>query len=189
MIYLYGGDDLGWIEKFISTVKKVVKGDMIRLIYVGKKHREIIKKRNLSECWDDQKIRRFWARMESIFNYKAKSESIANDKTFNDVLTLLGSEGSRNGWAITSDGSDDMFASNGETITQLLVHLDKLAKVPITIQDFFNELRKFKPTTLVTHCCHVYVTSTSGINEENMICAVCRCPMEKQVRFTCCKNV
>ncbi|RWR74400.1 protein SIEVE ELEMENT OCCLUSION B-like protein [Cinnamomum micranthum f. kanehirae] len=189
LIYLYGGDDLVWIEKFISTVKKVVKGDMIKLIYVGKKHREIIKKRNLSECWDDQKIRRFWARMESIFNYKAKSESIADDKTFNDVLTLLGSEGSRNGWAITGDGSDDMFASNGETITQLLVHLDQLAKVPITIPDFFNELRKFKPTTLVTHCCHIYVTSTSGINEENMICAVCRCPMEKQVRFPSGKGV
>lgn len=180
---------MGWIEKFISTMKKVVKGDMIKLIYVGKKHREIIKNRNLSECWDDQKIRWFWARVESIFNYKAKSVSIDNDKTFKDVRTLLGSKGSRTGWAIIGHGLDDMVALNGETITQLLVHLDKLAKVPITIQELLIELGKFKPTTPVTHCSHIDVTSTSGIIEENMICAVCNCPMEKQVRFTCCKNV
>ena len=47
---------MAWIRNFIASMKEVVKGDGIELIYVGKKHRETINNECLSEWWDDQKI-------------------------------------------------------------------------------------------------------------------------------------
>ena len=43
--------------KFISAMNDVVEGEGIKLIYVGKKHREIIKNVKSCKWWDDLKIR------------------------------------------------------------------------------------------------------------------------------------
>lgn len=74
IISLFGEDDLGWIKKFISTMKAVVKreGIALELIYVGKKHRDSIIKENLSEVWDEQKIKRFQARLDWICHCKMR---------------------------------------------------------------------------------------------------------------------
>ncbi|KAJ8645929.1 hypothetical protein MRB53_007677 [Persea americana] len=89
IISLFGEDDLGWIKKFISTMKAVVKreGIALELIYVGKKHRDSIIKENLSE-------------------------SFVDDKTLKHLMMLLGADGSGQGWATLGYGSDDMAVLN-----------------------------------------------------------------------------
>ncbi|KAJ8645933.1 hypothetical protein MRB53_007681 [Persea americana] len=114
---------------------------------------------------------------------------IKNDQTFKDVQRLLGCKGSGRGRAMIGHGSDHMVAWNGETIMEWLVQLKKDEKIPMTIQSFFSKLIGFIPAPpKIMRCNHIYVTSTNGIIQENMVCVHCGCLMEKKVMFSCCKN-
>ncbi|XXG49609.1 hypothetical protein AAC387_Pa02g3744 [Persea americana] len=214
IIYLYGGDDLDWIRKFTATTKEVVKGEgiILELIYVGKKHTETIIKENLSKVLDEEKRRRFRARLDCILYSKMKfGTSIDTDKTFEDVMMLLGSDGSGDGWTVVGDGSEEVVTMNKETVMESLVQF-KEKKVQFTFQTFFITLHKVlevvingnkpvgsdgKPggngvipigpgSSYKKHCKHIYIPSTNGIIPENMVCVDCHRPMEKYVMYKCC---
>eukprot|EP00268_Persea_americana_P029680 TRINITY_DN2870_c0_g1_i1.p2 TRINITY_DN2870_c0_g1~~TRINITY_DN2870_c0_g1_i1.p2 ORF type:complete len:304 (-),score=53.42 TRINITY_DN2870_c0_g1_i1:238-1149(-) len=207
IIYLYGGDDLDWIRKFTATTKEVVKGEgiILELIYVGKKHTETIIKENLSKVLDEEKRRRFRARLDCILYSKMKfGTSIDTDKTFEDVMMLLGSDGSGDGWTVVGHGSEEVVTMNKETVMESLVQF-KEKKVQFTFQTFFITLHKVlevvingnKPASNVIkpigpgssykkHCKHIYIPSTNGIIPENMVCVDCHRPMEKYVMYKCC---
>ncbi|KAJ8645901.1 hypothetical protein MRB53_007649 [Persea americana] len=214
IIYLYGGDDLDWIRKFTATTKEVVKGEgiILELIYVGKKHTETIIKENLSKVLDEEKRRRFRARLDCILYSKMKfGTSIDTDKTFEDVMMLLGSDGSGDGWTVVGHGSEEVVTMNKETVMESLVQF-KEKKVQLTFQTFFITLHKVlevvingnkpvgsdgKPggngviprgpgSSYKKHCKHIYIPSTNGIIPENMVCVDCHRPMEKYVMYKCC---
>ena len=115
----------------------VVKGEgiILELIYIGKKHTETIIKENLSKCWDDPlKIRRFRARLESIWHNKMQhGKSISNDTVLRDVMMLLSADGSGQGWAMIGHGLKDLISVNGKMIMDCLLQLKKL-KISITSQ-------------------------------------------------------
>ncbi|RWR74382.1 protein SIEVE ELEMENT OCCLUSION B-like protein [Cinnamomum micranthum f. kanehirae] len=213
-IFLYGGDDLDWIRKFTATTKEVVKGEgiILELIYVGKKHTETIIKENLSKVLDKQKRRQFQARLDSILYSKMKfGMSIHNDKTLKDVLMLLGSEGSGDGWTVVGHGSEEVVTMNKETVMESLVQF-KENKVKFTTQNFFITLQKVVEFVIngnnpgesdgkhagngvrstgpgpsyKKHCKHIYIPSTNGIIPENMVCVDCHRPMEKYIMYKCC---
>ncbi|RWR74393.1 protein SIEVE ELEMENT OCCLUSION B-like protein [Cinnamomum micranthum f. kanehirae] len=124
---LFEDDDWDWIKKFICAMKDVV-GEGIKLIYVGKTHRETIKKVKSCEWWDDHKIRRFWARLDNIWYSKMKScESIDKDKTFKDVTMLRRCSDSNEGWTVIGQGSKEIVASNGKATMEAL---DKMKRMP-----------------------------------------------------------
>ncbi|RWR74386.1 Sieve element occlusion [Cinnamomum micranthum f. kanehirae] len=213
-IFLYGGDDLDWIRKFTATTKEVVKGQgiILELIYVGKKHTETIIKENLSKVLDEQKRRQFQARLDSILYSKMKfGMSIHNDKTLKDVMMLLGSEGSGDGWTVVGHGSEEVVTMNEETVMESLVQF-KENKVKFTIQNLFITLHKVVEVVIngnnpresdgkhagngvihkgpgpsyKKHCKHIYIPSTNGIIPENMVCVDCHRPMEKYIMYKCC---
>ena len=197
-ICLFGGEDIDWIRKFTSTMKEVVKGEGIGLemIYVGKKHTETIIKENLTKCWDELKIRRFQTRLESIWYSKMlNGRSIANDTVLKDVMILLSSDGSGQGWKMVGHGSKDMITLNGKMSMDCLLQFKKL-KVNITRENLFstmnNVIKEVKSITskdgVHKHCNHIVLPNTSGIDivQEKMVCVDCNRPMEKYVMYKCC---
>ncbi|XXG54983.1 hypothetical protein AAC387_Pa03g2728 [Persea americana] len=200
--YLYGGDDLDWIRKFILFVKDVVKGDgiIVELIYVGTKHRDTILKENLSKCWDDLQIRRFRTRLERIWYSKMHLGKPTADDTQLKYLTMLrGADGSGHPWTMVGQGPKEVVAVNGYEMVECLIEL-KNKKVSFPTTDFIRSLLKgireiiFRPPggeikpkpKPKPHCYHIEAPSTNGIVQESMVCTDCNRPMEKTIMFKCC---
>ncbi|XXG49461.1 hypothetical protein AAC387_Pa02g3641 [Persea americana] len=196
-VCLYGGEDMDWIKKFTTAMKEVAKGAGIalELIYVGKKQAETVIKENLSKYWDDQpKIKRFWDRLESIWYSKMRhGRSISNDKIMKDVMMLLSSDGSDQGWTVIGHGSKDVVIANGKVIMDCLSQFQNL-KVKITGESFISTLNNVIKEVQNTrsrdpvhkHCNHLTLPSTTGIIPENMVCVDCNRPMEKYIMYKCC---
>ncbi|XXG49629.1 hypothetical protein AAC387_Pa02g3758 [Persea americana] len=183
LVCLYGDGDLKLIEKFMSTMKDVVEGEGIQLIYVGQKYRETIISCILCEGWDDHKIRRFWAHLDSILYSKMKSgTSIEEDKTFKDVMMLLGCRGSEEGWTVIGQGSKDIVASNGKTTMECLEKM-KTARIKLTSENYLTKLPELIGKTHGNY--NIHIASTSDIIQEKMVCVDCHCPMEKRVMYRC----
>ncbi|RWR74396.1 protein SIEVE ELEMENT OCCLUSION B-like protein [Cinnamomum micranthum f. kanehirae] len=188
VIYLYGGDDLDWIRKFIKNTKEVVKTEEIILefIYVGKKHTETIKNEKLaSEVWEEPKIWQFLARVNLIHQSKTQlGMSITNDKTLIQLRALLDAGGDGHGWTIVGQGSNDMAVIMNEYLaTQSLVYLVE-NKVEISKENFISKLHgaikavkrslKYQESDVHKFCNHIFVPTG------NMVCADCQLPMEKE---------
>lgn len=185
-----------WIRKFTSLTKEVVKEDgfILELIYVGKKHRETISKENLSKCWDDLETMRFLARLDNVFFSKMQQKnSIEEDTTLKDVMTVLSAKSSGHGWVIIGHKSTEMVVLNEKAIMDFITLL-KTKKVSITIPTLFTTLKEVtsKNATVMDpdfkHCNSISLPFPFGKNMENIKCVECGLFMEKFVTFKCCNE-
>lgn len=179
---------MDWIRNFTNKTKEVVKGEEINLelIYIGKKHRERINKENLSEVWDEEKIRRFHARLDLIYQSKMQlGKSIRGDKTLKNLKTLLDAGGDGQGWTIIGQGSNDMAVIMDENmVIETLDHLEK-KKSGITKESFTFTLhlaikdakKSLKSQKLHKYCHHIYFPTG------NMVCVDCQRPIDQESNY------
>ncbi|RWR97002.1 protein SIEVE ELEMENT OCCLUSION B [Cinnamomum micranthum f. kanehirae] len=197
-ICLYGGEDLEWIRKFTSVMRKVAVeiGLPLEMIYVGKGNpKERVRKINtaiteekLSSCWHDLvMIWFFWARLESMWYSKVQlGRTIENDAIMQEVMTMLTFDSSDEGWALISKGSTEMVKDHGKKMVDCLSSFDNW-KENVEHDGFIAALAgALVPYHTDEHCTRLILPGTTGVIQEKVICAECRRPMEKYILYRCC---
>ncbi|KAL5991255.1 hypothetical protein ACLOJK_012162 [Asimina triloba] len=199
-ICLYGGEDIAWIKRFTSAMKKVIQETKIpiEMVYVGKSHpKERVRKiittidnEKLSGTWHDLVyIWFFWARLESIWYSKMQQgRTLDEDQIMQEVMTLLTYDGSNEGWATISRGSAEMVRAQGKTLVECLTEVDawkgEVERVGL-IPALTNALAPYHKHE---HCVSLILPGIDGKIQERVVCAECRRPMEKFILYRCCND-
>ncbi|KAL5748229.1 hypothetical protein ACOSQ2_025526 [Xanthoceras sorbifolium] len=198
-ICVYGGEDIEWIRKFTSTAKAVANAAQITLemVYVGKSNaRERLRKivttimeENLSySLTDPTSIWYFWARLESMLYSKSQhGKTVENDHIMQEVMTILGFDGSDQGWAIFSKGtSKDTARAKGDTALTSMLDFDNWSHEANEI-GFVQGLNNYLLQLHTPHHCNrLILPGTDGGLPGKVICAECGRMMERFFMYRCC---
>lgn len=197
---MYGSENMEWIRKFTASMRRAALEARLPLemIYVGKsnpkdrirKNIGIITDEKLSGTWHDPvMIWYFWVRLESMWYSKMHhGRTIDNDAIMQEVLTLLSFDGSDEGWAVVSHGSTEMVRANGKILMECLSQFDSW-KMNIEHDGFIQSIiNALSPLHTHEHCTRLILPGTTGIIQENVVCAECRRPMEKFILYRCCND-
>ena len=188
-----------WIRRFTTAMKAVAKVAQIQLemLYVGKgnprekvrKNNVIIATENLSHTLPDQTlIWFFWVRLESMWHSKSQyTKSGENDIIMQEIMSMLSFDGSDQGWAVISRGTE-MAKAKGDTILKSLTQFEQWKDLvgELGLVGALNENLR----TLHTphHCNRLILPGTTGRIPERVVCAECGRPMEKFIMYRCCTD-
>ncbi|CAL9165348.1 unnamed protein product [Musa hybrid cultivar] len=199
-VCLYGGEDIEWIRRFTTLMRRASQEARIPLemVYVGKSSpRDRVKKavtvianEKLSGYWQDPVMMWFfWTRLESMWYSKMHhGKTIENDPIVQEVLTMLSFDGSDDGWAVVSRGSVEMVKAQGKMINNCLETFDKW-KVRVEEEGFIPALTNaLQPFHTPEHCTRLILPGDTGRITEQVVCAECKRPMEKFVLYRCCNE-
>ncbi|TYI34475.1 hypothetical protein ES332_A03G011900v1 [Gossypium tomentosum] len=196
VVCFYGGVKMEWIESFTTATKGVANAlDIgIEMVYVGKKNaRErvkkitgLIKEKELSHAWEDDNVWFFWNLLESMLYSKTQhGKTIENDVINQEVMTMLGYDSSKNGWAVFYTGSGEMVKANGEKVLSTMESFgqwEKLAKQ----MGFIPALRKKLEGVIDNHhCTRLILPGNGGRIPERVQCAECGRPMKLDFLYSC----
>ncbi|KAK6250175.1 hypothetical protein SCA6_004180 [Theobroma cacao] len=197
VICLYGGEELDWIESFTSETKKVAQalGIGLEMVYVGKNNaRERVRKitgfineRQLSHAWQDGTIWFFWNRLESmLFSKTRHGKTNETDVIKQEVMTLLGYDGSEHGWAVFFLGSIEMVRAKGDKALSSMQSFETWEYLAREM-GFMPALRKYLEGIAEDHhCTRLILPGISGGIAERVVCAECGRPMEMYFMYRCC---
>ncbi|KAJ6430369.1 hypothetical protein OIU84_021717 [Salix udensis] len=200
LICLYGGEDIEWIRKFTEAAKAVAisAGIHIEMVYVGKSNpRENVRKINstifkeeLSHVFSNlHLIWFFWVRLESMWHSKVQHKRAAdNDSIMQEIMTMLSFDGSDQGWAVISKGSDEMAKARGDTILKSFAEFESWkqgAKEKGFLPALIDQLHLLHSPT---HCNRLILPEATGSIPERIVCAECNRPMEKFIMYRCCTD-
>ncbi|ONK77637.1 uncharacterized protein A4U43_C02F8890 [Asparagus officinalis] len=199
-VCLYGGEDIDWIRRFTTTLRRVTQEARIPLemVYVGKSNpKERVKKaiaaiatEKLSGYWQDPAmVWFFWVRLESMLHSKMQhGKSIENDPIMQEVMTMLSFDGSDEGWAVISRGSVEMVKAHGKKIVDCLLQFDTWREY-VQQDGFVPALTNaLVPFHTHEHCTRLILPGETGNIKEQVVCAECKKPMEKFVLYRCCND-
>ncbi|KAB5545223.1 hypothetical protein DKX38_013335 [Salix brachista] len=166
-ICLYGGEDIEWIRKFTAKAKAVAKDARIQLemVYIGKSNPgENVRKIN---GW------------RACGTPRCNTRAADNDSIMKEIMTMLSFDGSDQGWAVISKGSDEMAKARGDTILRSFVEFESWKKSA--------EEKGFLPALIdhlhllhsPSHCNRLILPGATGSIPERIGCAECGRPMEK----------
>ncbi|KAG4180360.1 hypothetical protein ERO13_A10G160900v2 [Gossypium hirsutum] len=198
-IFLYGGDDIEWISKFVASARTVASafGIPLEMVYVGKSNKReqvkkvaaIIKERKLSHCWEDPAmVWFFWTRLESMMFSKIQLGRADDlDPIVQGIKKLL-SYGREGGWAVLSEGSNILVNGHSTTVLPTLVDYVKwrgnVAEKGFNLSfiEYHDQLHN------VAHpCCRFEFLATTKA-PESIRCPECHRVMEKHTAFVCCHD-
>ncbi|KAL5998265.1 hypothetical protein ACLOJK_009204 [Asimina triloba] len=199
-ICLYGGEDLDWIRRFTTAMRRVSTESRIpiEMLYVGKSNpkervRRIVQTINddrLGGAWQDLvMIWFFWVRLESMWYSKMQhGRTIENDPIVQEVMTMLSFDGSDQGWALISRGSMETVKAHGKKLIDCLGDFDKW-KDNVEHVGFVQALTEaLVPFHTHEHCTRLILPGTTGAIQEKVVCAECKRPMEKFILYRCCTD-
>ncbi|XP_072978771.1 protein SIEVE ELEMENT OCCLUSION B [Typha angustifolia] len=199
-VCLYGGEDVEWIRKFTTTLRRVAQEARIHLemIYVGKSNPKervkrainVVANEKLSGYWQDPAmVWFFWVRLESMWHSKMQHEkSVEEDVIMQEVMSMLSFDGSDEGWALISKGSVDIIKSHGRKLLECLTKFDTW-KDEVDTQGFIPALEMaLKPYDTHEHCTRLILPSETGRIREKVVCADCKRPMDKFILYRCCND-
>ncbi|RWW13681.1 hypothetical protein GW17_00022583 [Ensete ventricosum] len=199
-VCLYGGEDIEWIRRFTTLMRRASQEARIPLemVYVGKSNPKdrvkkammVIANEKLSGYWQDPVMMWFfWSRLESMWYSKMHhGKTIENDPIVQEVMTMLSFDGSDDGWAVVSRGSVEMVKAQGKKINDCLEQFDKW-KVRVEEEGFITALANaLQPFHTEEHCTRLILPGDTGRITEQVVCAECKRPMEKFVLYRCCND-
>nr|GLL46654.1 protein SIEVE ELEMENT OCCLUSION B-like [Ipomoea trifida] len=202
--FLYGGNDMKWVQEFTSKVREVGSKTQlnIELVYVGrnKKIRQIIDEKRMghSPLHNSTSVWWFWTRLQSMFLSRIHYLDVTNcpvkeynnDEILQGLKKLLAYESTNTtieGWALLSKGAKVVVCGHG---TKMLLVLNEFQiwKENITPKGFGQAFKDHHEMISMNR--HSYCTLEYPINldkiPENEICQECSCSMHKFLTFTCC---
>ena len=199
-VCLYGGEDIDWIRKFTTVLRRVANEAKIPLdmVYVGKNSsKERVKKavaaiaaEKLSGYWQDPvMVWFFWVRLESMWHSKMQhGKTIENDPIMQEVMTLLTYDGSDEGWALISRGSVEMVKAQGKKLIDCLTEFNNW-KADVEKEGFIPAMTTaLLPYHTHEHCTRLILPGDTGKITEKVVCTECKRPMEKFTLYRCCND-
>ncbi|KAG6490651.1 hypothetical protein ZIOFF_051961 [Zingiber officinale] len=199
-VCLYGGENIGWIRQFTAAMRRVSQEARVpvEMVYVGKsnprdrvkKAMAVIAEEKLSGYWNDPvKVWFFWVRLESMWHSKMQlGRTIDNDPIMKEVMTMLSFDGSDEGWALLSRGSQEMVEAYGGRMVDCLGQFDNW-KSDVEAEGLVPALRKaLEPFHTAEHCTRLILPGDSVGIKEQVVCAECGRPMDKFVLYRCCND-
>ncbi|MBA0552954.1 hypothetical protein Golob_023726 [Gossypium lobatum] len=196
VVCFYGSEETEWIESFTTATKGVAKAlDIgIEMVYVGQKnakeeHKKItglIKEKELSHTWEDDKVWFFWNQLESMLYWKTQhGKTIENDVIKQEVMKMLGYDSSKNGWAVFYTGSGELVKANGEKVLSTMHSFEEWEKLANQI-GFIPALREKLERVIPHHyCARLILPGNGGRIPERVQCAECGRPMELNFLYRC----
>ncbi|XP_022773670.1 protein SIEVE ELEMENT OCCLUSION B-like [Durio zibethinus] len=198
-IFLYGGDDIEWVRRFVAAARSVASASRIPLemVYVGKSSkREQVKKvigiitvEKLSYAWLDMAmVWFFWTRLESMLFSKIQLGRADDQEPMMQQIKKLLSYDREGGWAVLSRGSNIVVNGHSTTVLPALGGYDEW-KVNVTEKGFDLAFKEYhdKLHGVAHPCCRFEFPTTTRI-PENMRCPECHRIMEKYATFLCCHD-
>ncbi|XVF49735.1 hypothetical protein PTKIN_Ptkin04bG0037300 [Pterospermum kingtungense] len=198
VICLYGGEDMEWIQKFTSATKAVAQdlGIGLEMVYVGKNNAKervkkitgLINEKQISHTWQEASVWFFWNRLESMLFSKSQhgKSTTETDVIKQEVMTILGYDGSENGWAAFFFGSTEMVRAKGDKVLNSM-QSRKEWENEARESGFIPALRKhLEGITDEHHCTRLILPGNSGGISERVVCAECGRPMEMYFMYRCC---
>ncbi|KAH7510623.1 hypothetical protein FEM48_ZijujUnG0106800 [Ziziphus jujuba var. spinosa] len=182
-------DILEW--GFTTKAKNVAKAlnITIELIYAGKNNTskkgleriyEVIEEEKLSLFWPDYTSTWFfWTRLESMRISKTRhGKTVENDQIMKEIQTILGYDGSDQGWMMLCRGAAEMARATGKLAVSTLNEFNswqskalELGLVPAIV----DELKRRRTRE---HCNHLVMPGNLDVSG-TVICADCSREMEK----------
>ncbi|XP_052205925.1 protein SIEVE ELEMENT OCCLUSION B-like [Diospyros lotus] len=205
-IFLFGGEDIKWIQKFTDSVCEVAKAAKIDIvmIYVGKSnmkwaaHQKIWEQKYSSfdtvfRFTQQKYLSSFWATLQSIWQTKMDNgKSIVDSTTMEDIVTLLSFDASGEGWTAICHGSRPKMAkARDETILDILSNYAKWAALTkqLSFVDALVEKIKEGKTHETHHECYsLAVAATTGSTPKKVKCLLCDHTMRTFITYRCCSD-
>ncbi|XVE56681.1 hypothetical protein DITRI_Ditri04bG0030200 [Diplodiscus trichospermus] len=197
VICLYGGEEIEWIQNFTSATKTVAQtlGIGLEMVYVGKnnakervrKNTTYISEKQLSHTWLEANVWFFWNRLESmLFSKTQHGKTNETDVIKQEVMTILGYDGSELGWAVFFLGTTEMARSPGDKALSSMQNFGQW-EVLAKEMGFIPALRKHLEGIYDSHhCTRLILPGISGGIPERVVCAECGRPMEMYFMYRCC---
>ncbi|XP_051133191.1 protein SIEVE ELEMENT OCCLUSION B-like [Andrographis paniculata] len=209
IICLYGGENEGWILKFVETTRSVAAAAQIRLemAYIGngatrertRRLSDVVTRERLGHCVSDFTTAWFfWARIESMMHSRLRhggtipTETRPGDGILAEamnMLTFVGDEGQ--GWAVFFDGSEigdgEMARGKGEAMMEALTAFREWSEVAGE-KGFVAALNDYLRGHHTTKHCNRLVLPGIEDVPEMVVCTECRKPMEKYFMYRCCTD-
>lgn len=199
-IFVYGGDDMGWIRRFTTAARTtaLAAGIPLEMVYVGKSNKRdqvrktiaLIIAEKLGYCWQDlAMIWFFWTRLESMLYSKIQQGKVdENDPVTQEIKKLLCHD-REGGWAVLSRGSTVVANGHGSTILPTLLEYD-LWKQHVPTQGFDKAFGNHHDMLRGAGqpCYRFDFPFSTGRVPEHLKCPECLRQMEKLFSFKCCHN-
>ena len=172
--FLYGGNDIDWIQKFTGRASGIATDANISI--------ELF-------CVDEQEdkslISNFWSRIESLFVTKVHKTVDAVTKQVQKILSYK----NETGWALFIKGSAVVLNGHGETILQALAEFEKWKED--AAEEGFEITFKIYSEDIVCNihrCSDLEIPNVAGVLPDSIRCPECPRPMEIYIQFKCCHN-
>ncbi|XP_019153915.1 PREDICTED: uncharacterized protein LOC109150458 [Ipomoea nil] len=203
-IFLYGGNDIKWVQEFTSKVREIGSKTQlhIELVYVGrnKKIRGIIDKNRMSNSslQNSQSVWWFWTRLRSMFlsriyyldaiNCPVKEYN--NDEILQGFKKLLAYESTNTtieGWALLSKGAKVIVCGHGTKMLRVMNEY-QIWEENIAPKGFGQAFKDHHEMIFMNmhSCCTLEYPMNLDKIPENETCHECSRSMHKFLTFTCC---
>ncbi|XP_031091252.1 protein SIEVE ELEMENT OCCLUSION B-like [Ipomoea triloba] len=203
-IFLYGGNDIKWVQEFTSKVREVGSKIQlnIELVYVGrnKKIRRIIDEKRMthSPLHNSKSIWWFWTRLRSMFLSRIHYLDVTNclvkeynnDEILQGLKKLLAYESTNTtieGWALLSKGAKVIVCGHGTKMLQVMNEY-QIWKENIAPKGFGQAFKDHHDMIFMNRhsCCTLEYPINLDQIPENETCHECSRSMHKFLTFTCC---
>ncbi|XP_019154002.1 PREDICTED: uncharacterized protein LOC109150526 [Ipomoea nil] len=204
-IFLYGGNDIKWVQEFTSKVGKVGSKTQlnIELVYVGrnKKIRGIIDEKRMSHSplHNSASVWWFWTRLRNMFLSRIHYLDVTdcpvkeynNDEILQGLKKLLGYESTNTtieGWALLCKGAKVIVCGHGTKMLRVMNEY-QIWKENIAPKGFGQAFKDHHDDMIFMNrhsCCTLEYPINLDKIPENETCYECSRSMHKFLTFTCC---
>uniref|UniRef100_A0A7N2L5W7 Uncharacterized protein n=1 Tax=Quercus lobata TaxID=97700 RepID=A0A7N2L5W7_QUELO len=181
-IFLYGGQDKEWIQKFPERVKVLAEQDLIKQKGIS------IQWVSVSESEGKVDLVRFWTNIESLFISKAQGKTQI-DEVAQEIQKLLSYENEKE-WVVLTKGSSVVLVSSGEVILKVVEEFEKW-KIKLNEKDFALAFKDYHDEVFKDEkhiCHHIKIPYNTGKIPETLECSHCQRIMDTHISYKCCHN-
>ncbi|KAJ1431596.1 Sieve element occlusion, C-terminal [Sesbania bispinosa] len=182
-LFIYGGTDNQWMQKFTMAVDNIKRHDII------KKADAIIEHYPFGKD-DHRVVPRFWIGIESLFANMIQKKT--KDPTIDEIKSLLCLKQDQPGWVLLSKGSNVKLLGRGDqmlaTAADFEIWKDKVlekAGFDVAFKEYYDRKRRDFPTS----CAHMQLANypSNILDPINCPDLACGRSMEiESVRYKCC---
>ena len=182
-IFLYGGQDKKWIQKFPERAKVLAEQDLIKQKGIS------IQWVSVSESVGNKvDLERFWTNIESLFISKAQGKTQI-DVVAREIQKLLSYKNEKE-WAVLTKGYSVVLVSSGKVILKVVDEFEHW-KIKLNEKDFELAFKDYHDEVFKVEkhiCHHIEIPYNTGKKPETLECSHCHRIMDTYISYKCCHN-